>query len=175
MNANGIDRVRVEVLAKQGGYFRTGDLAVKRADGRLKLVGRKKEMFKSVGYNVYPREVEIALESHPNVTSAAVVSIPDPRWQEIGVAFALREGAVTAEELDAWCRARLANDKAPKRYVIESSLPLLPPARSTNPRCSGSRQISKKWSESCPTLAEEPDRDWPPCQSSCSGFAGAQN
>jgi acyl-CoA synthetase (AMP-forming)/AMP-acid ligase II len=83
-------------------------------------------MYKSGGYNVYPREVEDALEAHPAVALAAVVSIPDPLWSEVGVAYVVPCAPVTAAELEAHCRDRLANYKAPKRFVIRDALPLLP-------------------------------------------------
>jgi acyl-CoA synthetase (AMP-forming)/AMP-acid ligase II len=112
----------------EDGFFRTGDLGVRRADGRYRIVGRLKEMFKSGGYNVYPREVEAAIEEYPSVALAAVVSVPDPIWQEVGVAFVMpRAGAeVSAPELETWCRGRLANYKVPKRFVVDGALPLLP-------------------------------------------------
>ncbi|HVK79895.1 MAG TPA: AMP-binding protein, partial [Verrucomicrobiae bacterium] len=71
----------------EDGYFRTGDLAVRRDDGRYRIVGRLKEMYKSGGYNVYPREIEAVLETHPLVAAAAVVPAPDPLWQEVGIAY----------------------------------------------------------------------------------------
>jgi acyl-CoA synthetase (AMP-forming)/AMP-acid ligase II len=108
------------------GFFRTGDLAERRPDGRFRIVGRIKEMYKSGGYNVYPREVEIALESHPAVELAAVVSIPDPVWQEVGVAYVAPKAPVEPGELLEHCRTRLANYKIPKIVVIEPNLPLLP-------------------------------------------------
>jgi len=108
------------------GWLRTGDVAVQRPDGRFKLVGRLKEMFKSGGYNVYPREIEHVLESHPSVDLAAVVSRPDPMWQEVGVAFVIPRSPVTADELEAHCRAQLANYKVPKCFEIRAELPLLP-------------------------------------------------
>ena len=108
------------------GFFRTGDLAVRRPDGRYRLVGRLKEMFKSGGYNVYPREVEGVLEAHPAVATVAVVAAPDPRWQEVGVAFIVPKAAVDEGGLRAWCAGRLSNYKVPKRFVIRDSLPLLP-------------------------------------------------
>ena len=84
-------------------------------------------MFKSGGYNVYPREVELALEENPKVSMAVVVEIPDLRWSEVGVAFvALTAGsATTPEELRAECRARLANYKVPKQVVILDEVPRL--------------------------------------------------
>jgi len=108
------------------GYFRTGDLAVQRPDGCYRIVGRIKEMYKSGGYNVYPREVEAVLESHPAVDAAAVVAMPDPVWQEVGIAFVKLSAPIDPPDLEAWCRARLANYKLPKRIEIERELPLLP-------------------------------------------------
>ncbi|MEZ6011412.1 MAG: class I adenylate-forming enzyme family protein [Hyphomonas sp.] len=108
------------------GFFKTGDLATLRPDGRYKIVGRIKEMYKSGGYNVYPREIEMALEEHPHVSMAAVVSIPDPVWQEVGVAYIVPRGDLSIPDLERYCRDRLANYKIPKRFVIEENLPLLP-------------------------------------------------
>jgi len=108
------------------GWLRTGDLAVERPDGTYQIVGRLKEMFKSGGYNVYPREVENVLEAHPQVALAAVVPVHDDVWQEVGVAFVQRRNAVSEAELERHCRAHLANYKIPKKFVIMSELPLLP-------------------------------------------------
>lgn len=108
------------------GFFRTGDLAVQRPDGRYRIVGRLKEMYKSGGYNVYPREIETVLERHPAVAAAAVVARPDPVWQEAGVAYVQPSGDVNVDELAAHCREHLANYKIPKIFVIESDLPMLP-------------------------------------------------
>lgn len=108
------------------GHFHTGDLAVRRPDGRYRIVGRLKEMYKSGGYNVYPREVEAVLEAHPAVIEAVVVAVPDPLWQEVGVAFVTLQQAATPDDLIAWARERLANYKIPKRLHIEPGMPLLP-------------------------------------------------
>ncbi len=108
------------------GFFRTGDLAVRRPDGSFRLVGRLKEMYKSGGYNVYPREVETVLELHPAVSLAAVVARPDPVWQEVGVAYVQSSGDVEPAALEAHCRQHLANYKIPKIFVIERDLPTLP-------------------------------------------------
>ncbi len=110
------------------GWLHSGDIGRFDAAGRLRLIGRIKEMFKSGGYNIYPREIEMVLESHPAVSLAAVVAMPDPLYREIGCAFLLRKPGcgLEAAELDAWCRARLANYKIPKRFVIRDELPLLP-------------------------------------------------
>ena len=108
------------------GYFRTGDVAVQRPDGRYRIVGRLKEMYKSGGYNVYPREVENVIESHPGVAMAAVVSRPDQLWQEVGVAFIVPDGHVTIADIEHHCRQYLANYKIPKEFVLCAELPLLP-------------------------------------------------
>lgn len=108
------------------GFFRTGDLAARRPDGSYRLVGRLKEMYKSGGYNVYPREVETVLERHPAVALAAVVARPDPVWDEVGVAYVQPSGDVQPAALEAHCREHLANYKIPKIFVIERDLPTLP-------------------------------------------------
>ncbi len=66
-----------------GGWMHTGDLAVRRNDGYIQIVGRLSEMFKSGGYNVYPREVELCLETAPGVGMAPVVSIPDNTFRMV--------------------------------------------------------------------------------------------
>lgn len=108
------------------GFFRTGDVAVQRDDGQYRIVGRRKEMYKSGGYNVYPREVEDVIASHPDVRITAVVSRPDPLWDEVGVAYVVADGTLTAPVLEAFCRERLANYKVPKSFEFVEALPLLP-------------------------------------------------
>jgi acyl-CoA synthetase (AMP-forming)/AMP-acid ligase II len=83
-------------------------------------------MYKSGGYNVYPREIEDVLEAHSAVAAAAVVGVPDPLWQESGIAYLVMRSEIDAAVLDHWCRARLAAYKVPKRYEILPVLPLLP-------------------------------------------------
>lgn len=113
------------------GWLHTGDLAVLRPDGNVSIVGRLSEMFKSGGYNVYPREVERCLEDHPAVQMASVVSIPDPVFDEVGHAFVVAapdtgdEADDLAAILDAHCRERLANYKVPKAIHVRDELPRL--------------------------------------------------
>ena len=110
-----------------GGWYYTGDLGLVDERGYVTLVGRKKDMYISGGFNIYPREIEIALESHPKVAMACVLAEPDPVFQEVGVAFvvpASGEG-LDAAELSAFCRERLANYKIPKRFVVRDGLPML--------------------------------------------------
>ena len=85
-------------------------------------------MFKSGGLNVYPREIELVLESHSAIAIAAVISIPHETYSEIGAAFVVCEPktTVTDEELRAWCKERLAGYKVPKSFFVREELPLLP-------------------------------------------------
>jgi acyl-CoA synthetase (AMP-forming)/AMP-acid ligase II len=84
------------------------------------------DQMRELGQFVDPREVENVLEAHPKVELAAVISIHDDVWQEVGIAFVQRRDAVTEAELEQHCRAHLANYKIPKKFVIMSELPLLP-------------------------------------------------
>jgi acyl-CoA synthetase (AMP-forming)/AMP-acid ligase II len=108
------------------GFLRTGDLATLAPDGSYRLVGRLTEMYKSGGYNVYPREIESVLERHPALLQVAVISVPDPLWQEVGIAFVTAATPVAAGELECFCREQLAHYKVPKRFFVETELPLLP-------------------------------------------------
>ncbi|TDE41721.1 long-chain-fatty-acid--CoA ligase [Nonomuraea mesophila] len=111
--------------AFRGGWFHSGDLGVMDADGYLSVVDRKKDMIKSGGENVSSREVEEAIYQHPEVAEAAVFGVGDERWIEaVTAAVVLREGAgVTADELIAFLRERLAPFKTPKQVVFVESLP----------------------------------------------------
>jgi fatty-acyl-CoA synthase len=108
----------------EDGWFRTGDLARRDADGFFYIAGRRKEMFISGGVNVYPAEIEAELVSHPNVNDAAVVAVADDTWGEVAVAFVM--GQIAEEELHAYLAARIARYKLPKRYVFVDALPRTP-------------------------------------------------
>jgi len=106
------------------GWFATGDVGAFDADGYLRIVGRRKELIISGGFNVYPREVEDVLRRHPAVTDAAVVGLPHAEWGEQVVAAV--EGTAAAADLDALrdlTRAELAPYKRPKRIVVVDALP----------------------------------------------------
>ena len=109
------------------GWLRSGDLGRLDEAGRLILAGRIKEMFKSGGYNVYPREVEIVLESHPSVALAVVVVVPDPVYYEVGCAYLVCKPGCRVEEGEIvdHCRAHLANYKVPKYIRFRDELPML--------------------------------------------------
>jgi fatty-acyl-CoA synthase len=114
-----------EAIDKDG-WFHTGDLAHRDADGFYFINGRKKDMFISGGENVYPLELETALYEHPAVQSCAVVGVPDPKWGEVGRAFVvLKPGAqATSEALLEHLRGRVARYKVPKRVDLVASLPV---------------------------------------------------
>lgn len=110
------------------GAFKTGDLGKLDEAGRLTITGRAKDMFKSGGYNVYPREVEQVLEGHEAVAMAAVVAAKDPVFGEVGHAYILpsRAAQPTDQMLSDFARTKLANYKVPKKITISADLPLLP-------------------------------------------------
>ncbi|MFF7778255.1 long-chain fatty acid--CoA ligase [Streptomyces tanashiensis] len=110
---------------RDGGRFRSGDVAVVDEDGYVRLVDRLKDMIISGGENIYPVEIEDALLGHPDVAEAAVIGVPDARWGEVGRAVVVtRAGAtVTAGELIAHLEARLARYKIPKSVVLAPDLP----------------------------------------------------
>jgi len=110
------------------GWLRTGDTAILRADGNIEFVGRRSEMFKSGGYNVYPREIELALEEHEEVELSAVIGVPDRLYDEVGWAYvvACPGSRLDGEALKKWCQQRLANYKIPKRFLVVDRLPMLP-------------------------------------------------
>jgi acyl-CoA synthetase (AMP-forming)/AMP-acid ligase II len=120
------DPAATEAAFTPDGWFRTGDIgAVDPATGHLVIRGRTKEMIITGGLNVYPREVEIALEGHPSVAEAAVAGILDERWGERVTAWVvLRDGRGFDEAtLIAHTRTLLAGYKCPKRVFLVAALP----------------------------------------------------
>jgi fatty-acyl-CoA synthase len=106
------------------GFFHTGDLARRDAEGFFTIAGRAKDMFISGGVNVYPAEIEGELVLHPQVHDAAVVGVPDPTWGETGVAFVVPGApAPSGEALVAFLEERLARYKIPRRFVFVDALP----------------------------------------------------
>ncbi len=108
------------------GWFHTGDMGLLRADGYLRFIGRYKDMLKVGGENVDPVEVEGYLAGHDGVQDVAVVGRPDAKLSEVPVAFVvLRPGAaVTADELIAACRGRIASFKIPRDVHFVDALPM---------------------------------------------------
>lgn len=103
-----------------GGWVRSGDLGFVREDRYIVLTGRSKELYKSGGELVMPKEVEEVLSQHPAVSQAYAVGVADERWGEVGVACVVAKAGVdvTAEELIELCRASLARFKVPRRVVF---------------------------------------------------------
>ncbi len=107
------------------GWFNTGDLGWRSDDGYFTISGRARELIITGGYNVYPREVEEVLASHPSVAEAAVYGVPDPEYGErVVAAVVTRPGtAASPDDLIAFCRDRLASYKKPRRVQYVEQLP----------------------------------------------------
>ena len=109
----------------EGGWLRSGDIGVFDPDGYLYIVDRLKDLIITGGENVYPREVEEALYSRPEVEECAVIGLPDKEWGErVAVCIVPRPGhSVVPEELRSFLKSRLSPFKVPKEYVVVSELP----------------------------------------------------
>ncbi|MFI6503937.1 AMP-binding protein [Nonomuraea typhae] len=112
----------------RNGWLHTGDVGYLDEDNFLYLTDRKKDMVITGGFNVYPREVEDAVVTHPEVAAAAVIGVPDPKWGEAVTAFVVRTpgATVTPEELIALVRELKGPVHAPKRLEFLDALPLTP-------------------------------------------------
>jgi long-chain acyl-CoA synthetase len=124
-----LNKPEATAAAVVDGWFRTGDLGTKDADGYVSIVDRKKDMVIRGGYNVYPREVEETLLRHPAVAQVAVVGLPDPQYGEEVCAVVIKDpdgGDVTEQELSAWAKERLAAYKYPRRVIFTDAFPLGP-------------------------------------------------
>jgi fatty-acyl-CoA synthase len=110
------------------GWFRTGDLAARDADGRVEFLGRLRETLRISHFMVAPGEIESLLTAHPDVEQAFVVGIPDPVANEVPIAYViLRPGAqLTEEGVRAWCRGRVASYKIPRAVRFVADVPRTP-------------------------------------------------
>ncbi|WLW58025.1 FadD3 family acyl-CoA ligase [Streptomyces sp. YU58] len=106
------------------GWLHTGDLGELDSEGRLRIVGRKKDMFVVGGFNAYPAEIEGFLLRHPAVAQAAVIGVPDERLGQVGKAFVVSRTEITKAELIAWARERMAGFKVPRHVEFRTELPL---------------------------------------------------
>lgn len=113
-----------EAVLKDG-WLNTGDMARMDEEGYFSIVDRKKDIIIAGGFNIYPREIEEVLYEHPAVKEAVVIGIPDPYRGETVKAFVIvRDGEILREEeLNTWCRDRLAAFKVPRRYEFRTQLP----------------------------------------------------
>jgi acyl-CoA synthetase (AMP-forming)/AMP-acid ligase II len=106
------------------GWLHTGDLGALDPDGHLRITGRKKDLFIVGGFNAYPAEIEGFLLGHPAVAQAAVIGVPDERLGQVGKAFVVLREPVSAEQLIAWSRERIAGYKVPRYVQFLDELPL---------------------------------------------------
>ena len=122
------DRERTAEAIDEAGWMHTGDLATIDEEGHCKIVGRCKDMVICAGENIYPREIEEVLISHPAIADVAVVGVPDPVWGESVKAYvAVREGqTIDEEEVVEFCKRYLAGYKKPKAVAFIPSIPRNP-------------------------------------------------
>ncbi len=111
--------------ASRGGWWHTGDLVIRDAEGFYSIVGRQKDLYISGGENVYPAEIEALLATHPAIAEVAVIPQPDPRWGEVGLAVVVlrQAGVLTEQDVLAYCDGQLARYKIPKRVAFADTLP----------------------------------------------------
>lgn len=106
------------------GWLRTGDMAVVREDGYIKIVDRKKDMILVSGFNVYPNEIEDVVCTHPNIVEAAAIGVPDIESGEVVKLFVVVDSdTITEEEIYNYCKERLTAYKRPKIIEFKESLP----------------------------------------------------
>jgi fatty-acyl-CoA synthase len=107
------------------GWYHSGDIGTRDADGHFFIHDRKKNMIISGGENIYPAEIERVLVAHPDVAEGAVIGRPDPKWQEVPVAYVVRRAgcAIDARALEGYLLSQLARFKVPREYVFVDELP----------------------------------------------------
>jgi fatty-acyl-CoA synthase len=107
-------------------WMHTGDLATMDAEGYVNIVGRSKDMIIRGGENVYPREVEEFLYSHPDIDDVAVIGVPDPRYGEVVMAWIqAREGAeLTEDDVKGYCEGKIAHFKVPHYIKFADEFPM---------------------------------------------------
>ncbi|WP_371185503.1 AMP-binding protein [Thalassotalea maritima] len=108
------------------GWLHTGDLGMLDEQGNLHITGRLKDMFICGGFNCYPAEIEAIAQTHPDVREVAVIGVPDERMGEVGCVFVVGKDGKTISEVDfiQWCRANMANYKAPRYCRQISEMPV---------------------------------------------------
>jgi fatty-acyl-CoA synthase len=113
------------VEALRDGWYHTGDIGTRDADGYFYIHDRKKNMIISGGENIYPAEVERVLHDHPCIAEAAVIGRPDPKWQEVPVAYIVcrKDMTIAADDVKAFVAQHLARFKIPREIVFVESLP----------------------------------------------------
>jgi fatty-acyl-CoA synthase len=107
----------------RNGWFRTGDLGHMDEQGFVYITGRASDMYISGGSNIYPREIEEKILTHPAIAEAAVLGVPDAVWGEIGVAVCVARGSVDENELASYLAEKIPRYKMPKRFFFFEELP----------------------------------------------------
>jgi long-chain acyl-CoA synthetase len=112
--------------AFRNGWFHSGDIGIFDEDGYLSIVDRKKDMILRGGYNVYPRELEEVIMTHPAVSLVAVIGVPDDKMgEEVKAFIVLKQGAeLTEEAMIAWCKEQIAANKYPRFVEFRDALPI---------------------------------------------------
>ena len=119
------DNPDANAKAFRNGWFRTGDLGHLDAEGYLSITGRASDMYISGGSNVYPREIEEKILTHPKISEVAVLGVPDPVWGEVGIAVCVTVAgeSVGEAELGAFLDGKMSRYKLPKRFVFVDEMP----------------------------------------------------
>ena len=112
--------------AFRNGWFHTGDIGIMDEEGYISIVDRKKDMILRGGYNVYPRQLEEVIITHPAVSLCAVIGVPDERLGEEVKAFVVLKHGFTLgrEEFIEWCKTRIAANKYPRHVEFRAELPI---------------------------------------------------
>ncbi|TBN40435.1 acyl-CoA synthetase [Paracoccus subflavus] len=117
------DNPEANAKSFRDGWFRTGDLGHMDDQGFVYITGRQSDMFISGGSNVYPREIEEKILTHPAISEVAVLGVPDPLWGEIGWAVCVANAPVAEADLAAFLDGKLSRYKMPKRFLFWDALP----------------------------------------------------
>jgi len=120
------DPVATAQVIDEDRWLHTGDLAMEREDGYFVITGRLKDMIVRGGENIYPREVEEFLLTHPDIVDVQVVGVPDPKYGEEVMAFIRTRGGrnITAEKIRDYMRGKIARYKIPRYVNIVEEFPL---------------------------------------------------
>jgi o-succinylbenzoate---CoA ligase len=120
-----LNREAETAKAMKDGWFYTGDIGRLDEDGFLYVLDRRSDLIISGGENIYPAEIEGVLASHPAVADAGVIGVKDPQWGEVPAAFIQTAGetGLHADEIEEFCRGKLAKYKVPKTYYFVDEIP----------------------------------------------------
>ena len=112
--------------AFRNGWFHTGDIGVMDREGYLSIVDRKKDMILRGGYNIYPRELEEVIITHPAISLCAVIGVPDEKLgEEVKAFLVLKQGTeLSKEDFTAWCKTQMAANKYPRHVEFRDELPI---------------------------------------------------